>query len=204
MQFDVVMLINMLGLMAFAFVGAMKAIREQMDLLGILVLGIVTAFGGGIIRDVIINKIPYAFSAVFDVSVATLGVLAAGLIYKALEKDLSGSYYILMLDALGLAAFTATGALTAYNAGVTGFGLVFLAAVTAVGGGAVGDLLLGRVPSILKDDCYATCSLVGGAVFYFAALLGADMVKSSLLCSAVTLLIRTLAIHGRWNLPKLA
>ena len=203
MQFDVVANINILGIMAFAFAGAMKAIRERLDLLGIFVLGIVYALGGGVIRDVLINKIPYAFSANLEVTFAALSVVASSAIYKTLRKDISNCYYILIPDALGLAAFTVTGAVTAYQAGISGLGLIFLSVVTAVGGGVIGDLLLGRIPAVLKDDCYATCAIAGALCFYIAILLSVDLATTSLLSSGITFSVRLLAIQGRWSLPKL-
>lgn len=202
MQVDFLAIVNLIGVIAFAFSGAMKAIREQLDLLGILVLGIITALGGGIIRDLLINRIPYVFFAFVDVAVAVLGVAAACLIFRLLRKDLSNRYYIVIPDAFGLAAFTLTGALVAYHAGVTGFGQIILASVTAVGGGVIGDLLLGKVPSVLKDDCYATCAIAGGSCFYITLHLGADLSHSSMLCGGLTLLFRMLAIQCRWSLPK--
>ena len=203
MQFDVFAIINIIGIVAFAFVGAMKAIRAQMDILGIVVVGIVTALGGGVTRDVLINKIPNALNSGADLAVAAFGVLSAGLIYKAEKKDVSNCYYIMIPDALGLAMFTATGAIVAYSAGVSGVGLIILATITGVGGGVVGDVLLGRAPVILRDDFYATCSIIGGACFHIMASIGADFAKASMVCIGVTLLVRILAIHGRWRLPKL-
>lgn len=203
MNFEIVAAINILGIMAFAFAGAMKAIREKLDLLGIIVLGLVYALGGGVIRDALIHRIPYAFSANLDVAFAVLGVVAACVVHKLLRKDILNCYYIMIPDALGLAAFTMTGAVTAHQAGISGIGLIFLAAITAVGGGVMGDLLLGKIPSVLKDDCYATCSIAGGFCFYMALLIGSDLATVSLLSCMITFFIRMLAIQGRWSLPKL-
>lgn len=202
MQFDLLAVVNLLGVFAFAFSGAMKAIREQLDLLGILVLSVVTALGGGVIRDLLINRTPYAFSAIPDLAVAALGAVAAGLLFKLLRRDMSNCRYIVISDALGLSAFTITGALIAYHAGVPGLGQIIIATVTAVGGGVLADLLLGKVPTVLKDDCYATCAIAGGLCFYMAAASGADLSSSSMLCGGLTLFIRILAIKLRWSLPK--
>lgn len=203
MQIDVITGINMLGIMAFAFSGAMKAIREELDLLGIFALGIVYALGGGVLRDVLMNKIPYAFSANVEMFFAALGVVAASLVYKIVRKDISSCYYILIPDALGLAAFTMAGAVAAHQAGVAGMGLIFLAAITAVGGGIIGDLLLGKIPSVLKDDCYATCSLIGALSFYIVLWLGVNLPFTSLVSSGITFFVRLLAIQRQWSLPKL-
>ncbi|MDU2064351.1 MAG: TRIC cation channel family protein [Sporomusaceae bacterium] len=200
---DLAISMNLLGIIAFAFAGAMKAIQEHLDLLGILILGIVYALGGGVVRDILINRIPYAFSANVDVAVAALGVIMAGVVYRLLKRDISNRSYILIPDALGLAAFTTAGAVTAHQTGISGIGLIFLAAITAVGGGVIGDLLLGKIPAVLKNDCYATCSILGGLCFYLATMWNVDLGITSLVSSSITFLIRLLAIRGQWSLPKL-
>lgn len=204
MQIEVITGINLLGIMAFAFSGAMKAIREELDLLGIFALGTVYALGGGVLRDVLINKIPYAFSANIEMFFTALSVVAASLVYKTRRKDIPSCYYIMIPDALGLAAFTMAGAVAAHQAGVTGMGIIFLSAITAVGGGIIGDLLLGKIPSVLKDDCYATCSIIGALCFYLSLWLGADLAVASLLSSGITFAVRLVAIQRQWSLPKLA
>lgn len=204
MSIDIISISNIIGIIAFAFSGAMKAIRSQLDLLGILALGIVYALGGGVLRDVLIQRIPYVFSANRDVAIAILGVIVAITIYRLKRQDVSNRYYIIVPDALGLAAFTIAGAVTADQATIPGIGLIFLAVVTAVGGGIIGDLLMGRIPAVLQRDCYATCSIVGAICFYIALRLGVNLGVASLLGGGITFLIRLLAIQGRWHLPKLS
>ena len=203
MSMDVITMIDMLGLLAFAFVGAMKAIGEELDLLGVLVLGLVYALGGGIVRDVLLNRSPNVFSSATDVGVAALGVIIAATAYTRLKKDVSTRYYIMIPDALGLSAFTVTGAVISYQAEASLWGLVFLSVVTAVGGGAIGDLLLGRIPSVLRTDCYATCAIIGAVSFGLGVRMVSDLTGISLLCIGVTFSLRMLAIQWRWALPKL-
>ena len=203
MSMDVITMIDMLGLLAFAFVGAMKAIGEKLDLLGILVLGLVYALGGGIVRDMLLNRTPNAFSSATDVVVAVLGVIIAAAAYTSMKQDVSSRYYIMIPDALGLAAFTVTGAVIAYEAEASLLGLVFLSVVTAVGGGVIGDLLLGRIPSVLRSDCYATCAIIGAVGFGLAVRMSGNLTEISLLCIGVTFSLRLLAIQCRWALPKL-
>lgn len=203
MPMDVITMIDMLGLLAFAFVGAMKAIGEKLDLLGILVLGLVYALGGGIVRDMLLNRTPNAFSSATDVVVAVLGVIIAAAAYTSMKQDVSSRYYIMIPDALGLAAFTVTGAVIAYEAEASLLGLVFLSVVTAVGGGVIGDLLLGRIPSVLRSDCYATCAIIGAVGFGLAVRMSDNLTEISLLCIGVTFSLRLLAIQCRWALPKL-
>jgi uncharacterized membrane protein YeiH len=109
----------------------------------------------------------------------------------------------LVSDAIGLAAFAATGALVGVDAGLSPFGVVTLATVTAVGGGSLADLLVGRPPSVLREDFYATPAVLGGATFWLAATAGVPTGLPSLACAAVALSARLLALRYGWRLPTL-
>ncbi|MGB9766868.1 MAG: trimeric intracellular cation channel family protein [Sulfurihydrogenibium sp.] len=199
---EIFYVMNIIGIVAFALTGSLKAIKEGLDLLGITVLGVMTALGGGITRDLLINTVPNALKSLTDMSVALLGVWLAIVIYKVAKGDIKNKYYILIPDAIGLSAFTTTGALIAYNADVSFFGIVILATLTGVGGGIISDLLLGKVPSVLRDDFYASCSIIGAVAFYIAVTLTGDLTVSSVVCSLTVLMIRIVAILYNWRLPK--
>ncbi len=199
---DIFLIMNIIGLLAFAITGSLKAIKEGLDLLGITVLGVMTALGGGITRDLMINTVPNALKSVTDMSVALIGVWIAIVIYKVAKSDISNRYYILIPDAIGLSAFTTTGAIIAYNADVSFFGIVILATLTGVGGGVISDLLLGKIPSVLRDDFYASCSIIGSIGFYISILISQDLTISSIVCSLLVLMFRVVAILYDWKLPK--
>lgn len=191
---------NVVGLLAFAVVGSLRAIDADLDLLGVGVLGIMTALGGGITRDLLVNSVPVALRSTTDVSVALAGV-AVGIALGRLGDDLTDHSLVLLPDAVGLSAFATTGALVAADAGLSAFGVVVLATVTGVGGGLVSDVLLQRVPFVLVEDFYATCALVGGVVFWTATSVGVGDGPSAAVCAAVVLGLRTLAIRREWELP---
>nr|BAU79794.1 putative membrane protein [uncultured Aquificaceae bacterium] len=199
---DIFYIMNIIGIVAFALTGSLKAIKEGLDLLGITVLGVMTALGGGITRDLLINTVPNALKSLTDMSVALLGVWLAVIVYKVAKGDIKNKYFILIPDAIGLSAFTTTGALIAYNTDVSFFGIVILATLTGVGGGIISDLLLGKVPSVLRDDFYASCSIIGSIAFYIAITLTGDLTLSSIVCSMTVLMIRIVAILYNWRLPK--
>lgn len=199
---DIFLLMNIIGLIAFAVTGSIKAIREGLDLLGITVLGVMTALGGGITRDLLINVVPNALKSLSDMSIALMGVLLAIVIYKIVKGDVQNRYYILIPDAIGLSAFTTTGAIIAYNADVSFFGIIILATLTGVGGGLISDLLLGKVPHVLRDDFYASCSIVGAVGFYITIKLTQSLNTASVVCATVVLVLRILAIIYNWKLPK--
>ncbi|WP_029521195.1 trimeric intracellular cation channel family protein [Persephonella sp. IF05-L8] len=193
---------NMIGLIAFAVMGSFKALREGLDLFGITVLGVLTALGGGITRDLLVNKIPNALTSYSDFIFALIGVWLAIVLYRIFQKDISNRYFILIPDAIGLSAFTTTGAMIAYNADVSFFGIVILATLTGIGGGIISDILLGKIPVVLKDDFYASCAIIGAVAFYISVKSGLDINSSAIICSLSVLMVRVLAILYKWKLPR--
>ncbi|ELZ28750.1 hypothetical protein C474_14689 [Halogeometricum pallidum JCM 14848] len=146
---------NTIGLLTFALVGSSKAIREEFDLLGITVVGLTMAFAGGATRDLLVARVPLALQSPIEIALGLLGVglaIALGVILASPDRH----PVTLIADAIGLAAFTTTGAIVATDVGVSAFGVVAIATINAVGGGAFADILLDRSPFILFDDFYAS------------------------------------------------
>lgn len=197
--FDVM---NAVGLVAFALIGATKGIREEFDLFGVTVVGLATAFAGGVTRDLLVNRVPLALQAPSEVALGVLGIaLAIGL--SRLLASPEDHPVTLLADAVGLAAFTTAGALVASSVGVSWFGVVAVATINAVGGGAFADLLLDRPPFIMFEDFYASCAVLGGNVFWVLHALGAAETTVAAVCASVTVLTRLAALHFGWELPRL-
>lgn len=194
------------GTIAFAMSGAFKAIRHEFDVLGLLVLGFATALGGGLIRDALLHRTPAAFIEAGPAVYALIGcaiVMASRLLSKKVwglaDPD---SRTFLVLDAIGLAAFTVIGASAGASVGLNAFGIIMLAALTGVGGGMIRDLLAGETPLVLKADFYATATIIGGIIFFALDGLGISPTTNSAVTFAVTLLLRLMAIQYKWQLPK--
>ena len=192
---------NVVGLLAFAIAGALKAADADLDLFGVVVLGVVTALGGGTTRDVLVGRLPASLDSAGDVTVALVGVAIAVIVVAANGPRLRDNPLFLFSDALGLAAFAATGALVGTSVGLSPFGVVALATVTAVGGGSIADILLGRVPVVLREDFYATPALAGGVSFWALSTVGAPAAVSTLVCTVSVLGLRGLALTYDWQLP---
>jgi uncharacterized membrane protein YeiH len=142
---------NTIGLIAFALVGSAKAIREEFDLFGITVVGLAMAFAGGMTRDLFVNRVPLALQSPTELGLGLLGVGLA-ITLSAVLTSPDTHPIALVSDAIGLAAFATTGAIVATQANVSAVGVVAIATINAVGGGAVADVLLDRSPFILIDD----------------------------------------------------
>ncbi|MFW5956121.1 MAG: trimeric intracellular cation channel family protein [Halorhabdus sp.] len=191
---------NTIGLIAFALVGAVKGIREEFDVFGIGVVGLVTAFGGGATRDVLVGRTPLALQNLGEVGLGILGVaLALGL--SILLESPDDHPITLVADAVGLAAFATAGAIVATEAGVSSFGVVTVATINAAGGGAYADVLLDRSPFILFDDFYASCAVLGGTTYWLLTVLGGSASVTAAGCAAVTVGTRLLAVNFGWKLP---
>ncbi len=195
------------GTVAFAMSGAFKAIRHELDVLGLLVLGFATALGGGLIRDALLHRTPAAFIDNGPAAYALAGCVIVMLFHWLSRKQVFGlanpeSRAFLALDALGLAAFTVVGAGAGASAGLNVFGIVMLAAITGVGGGMMRDLFAGEVPLVLKADFYATATIIGALVFIALGRLSLGVTAVSVATFAATLLLRLLAIQYKWQLPR--
>ncbi|MDY3341798.1 MAG: trimeric intracellular cation channel family protein [Lachnospiraceae bacterium] len=207
---DLTFVLEMIGTVAFALSGAMVAIQKRLDLLGILVLGITTAVGGGMIRDLIIGiHPPMMFVKPIYVVVSAIFILILFLIIKVnhsspkfLESALYETLFNLM-DAIGLGVFTVVGVNSVMNNDMNHmlFLKIFLGVITGVGGGLIRDMMANETPGILRKHVYACASIVGAVcyiILYDWLRSGTAMVLSVIL----VVVIRVLAKHYEWNLPK--
>lgn len=194
---------NAVGLIAFAAAGALKGRAAGLDLFGIVVLGFLTALGGGTIRDLLVGRVPTSLQSDVEVLFALLGIVIAIVVSIWLQNDPREAPALLLSDAIGLAAFAATGAAVGIETGLTLFGTVVVATLTGVGGGSLSDLLLVRVPAVLREDFYATPAVVGGVVAWVAAEGGIDGGTTTLLAAGAVLALRLAALRFDWRLPTL-
>lgn len=191
---------NTIGLIAFAFVGASKAIEADFDVFGITIVGLAMAFAGGVTRDILVGRVPLALQTFSEISLGLFGVgLAIGL---HLVRSSPETHPITVVsDAIGLGAFATAGAIVATEAHISVFGIIAIATINAVGGGAFADILLDRAPFILFEDFYASCAVLGGISYVFAGLLSLPDGTAAGLCAIVTIGIRLAAVSYNWELP---
>lgn len=203
-------IIEIIGTIAFACSGALVAIRKQLDLLGIIVLGVTTAVGGGMLRDIIIGIHPptlflkpvYVLMAFISVLILFAFVRFRRMSMMVLESE---TYERLMnlLDAIGLGAFTVVGIDAAIEAGFGEyhFLMIFLGVITGVGGGILRDMMAGQTPAVLKRHIYA-CASIAGAICYVVLLNMMSNDTAMVISALLVVVIRVLARHYKWNLPR--
>lgn len=209
-QSIVFLCMEILGTIAFAASGAMVAIHRSMDVFGVCVLGVVTAVGGGMTRDVVLGKVPAALKDPLYVAVAALASLLVFCIFYFRQEFFDGKpreWYdriMLAMDSVGLGIFTAVGVKTGIDAGYMDntFLLAFLGTVTGVGGGLLRDMMAEVPPYIFVRHVYA-CASIAGAVLCIYIYRAAGELPAMVIPAAVVVLIRYLAAHYHWNLPRI-
>lgn len=201
-----IFMLELIGTVAFAISGAMTALKKNMDIFGVAILGLTTAVGGGAIRDILLGITPpvmfrepvYALLAIF-VSV----VVFIPSVRRLLTRNHTlYERMMLVMDSIGLGVFTVVGINTAY--GVSDdfnlFLLIFVGTVTGVGGGVLRDVLAGNTPYIFVKHIYACASIVGAILCAFLrAPLGEA--ASVIIGASAVIIIRLLAAHYKWSLP---
>lgn len=206
---DVILfIIEITGTIAFSSSGALTAFKQDMDIFGVNVLAIVTAVGGGCIRDLIIGRTPpVMFTRPIYAIIAMITCNLLFVIFYWKRELLNNRFltvyekWLQLLDAIGLGIFTVTGVRTGIEAGYQDdlFLLLFLGVITGVGGGVMRDILATQKPYILVKHVYACASLIGAALCILFWHLGSIPAMS--IGAAAVLFIRLMAIASGWNLP---
>ena len=190
---------ELIGTAAFAMSGAFVAIEQKMDILGVITLGITTAIGGGIFRDILIGAVPP--SGLVDPIYSVLSVIVAVIVFiPAIRKhiDLDSKFFV-FVDAIGLGVFTILGCIKALPFENILFQL-FLGVVTGVGGGVVRDVFATKKPMIFVRHFYALASLIGAGVFML--LQNQNQIIAMILGLVTIVSLRMLAATFKWHLPK--
>jgi uncharacterized membrane protein YeiH len=192
--------LDLTGTFAFALNGALTALRiVRLDIVGVVTLGMITAIGGGVIRDVLLGALPpAAFSDWRYLTTAAVGGFVAFLFGRGLERLATP---IVLLDAAGLSLFAVSGALKGLDFGVGAAQAVILGAITAVGGGTVRDMLIREIPAVLTSGLYAIPALVGAFLVVGGDRLGVPGAPAALLAAGACFLIRMVGVHYGIDAP---
>jgi uncharacterized membrane protein YeiH len=194
---------DIVGTIAFALSGFMVATRDRLDLLGIFIASFLTALGGGILRDTVAQRVPFAFSHMLP-TLLVIVVLVIAIIFKLYKKsEIENTKYFVISDSIGLISFSITGALVGLMVDFNIFGVIMLALSTAVGGGIMRDMLLNRVPVVLTSELYGTIAIIIGVAIFILERLDKINNISLFLVFLIGLLFRLVAYYKKWRLPKL-
>ncbi len=192
--------LELLGVAVFAVSGVLAAGSKGLDLLGVAVIAIVTAVGGGTLRDLLLDRHPTFWIAdttyLWVILAATLLTLGYVRFWIATRRAL------LVADALGLAFFTIAGAQIAEQAGVTGLIAVLMGVITGVAGGVVRDVLTREIPLVMRPGrLYATAAIVGATSYVLLVHWGVMPDAAALVGMSAIAVLRLMAILWRLELP---
>lgn len=199
-QFTLVDVIEFVGTIAFAISGIRLASAKEFDWFGAIVVGFVTAVGGGTLRDVLIGIPPFWLQS----SLYIWGTLLAFVVVVFFRKILVHlNNTIFWFDCVGLGLFTVVGFEKALVLGHTYWVCIFMGTITGVVGGITRDILINEIPVIFRQELYAFACIVGGCVFALFDYLQVDSTITQVVVFIIVLLVRVLATRFSWSLPTL-
>jgi len=193
---------EIIGICAFALSGFWVAVQKRLDLLGVFIASFLTALGGGIIRDVIIGRLPFSFVNYIPSLTVILVIIFAFFLKLHKNFDFQKRKIFIISDSIGLVSFSISGALIGIEVDLGYFGVVLLALVTAVGGGILRDVLLNRVPMILKAEFYGSISIIIGTALFLFDKFYENNLYITIFLFLFGLALRLLAYYKNWHLPR--
>lgn len=190
-----------IGIIAFSMSGFFVATRNNLDLLGILIATFLTALGGGIMRDVTLNKIPFTFSHNYPAFIVIF-VLFVLILFKFHKRDsLENRALFILSDSIGLVSFSISGALIAIENSFNLTGVIAMAFLTAIGGGIVRDVIINEVPFVLKTGFYGTVSIFIAIILYTLHALHVTTYTNITILFFAALTLRLIAYYAKWSIP---
>ncbi|MFC7789740.1 trimeric intracellular cation channel family protein [Microbacterium sp. MAHUQ-60] len=193
------LVLDLLGTFFFAISGSLLAAQRGYDIIGSLLLGSLTGLGGGVIRDLIIDRPPVAFDQPIHLAAPVAAALLVYFLAAGVERH---SRPLLIFDAGGLALFCTTGTATALNAGMNPIAAVLLGVTTGVGGGLLRDVVANRDPQLFTpSDLYAVPALLGAALTAALWFSPIPLALSTFIAATIVFVFRVLSLHFHWRIP---
>lgn len=192
--------LDLLGVLAFAASGNLLAARKNIDIMGSLVLGLAVGLGGGIMRDVMLGRVPNSLQEPIYLIPPVVSALT---VYLLGRRALHARVPIIAFDALGLGIFVTTGTTIAWEAGVPVASAILLGVLTGVGGGMIRDVLANEIPAVFNgSDLYILPGIVGASLMALIEELGWFEPWWALVIALLVFAFRMLAWHLEWRVPS--
>jgi uncharacterized membrane protein YeiH len=190
-----------IGIIAFAMSGFFVGVRNHLDFLGVLISTFLTALGGGIIRDVIVDRIPFTFSHTYP-ALIILSVMTLMIIFKFHRRDsIENKLLFIVSDSIGLVSFSISGAIIGVQAGFNLTGIVAVTFITAVGGGIARDVIINEIPFVFKTGFYGTIAILIALSVYILHINNYVNLLSTTILFVFFLSLRLLAFYRKWSIP---
>jgi uncharacterized membrane protein YeiH len=194
----VLVILEAVGIVAFAYAGAVRAVRARLDVFGVVVSATVTAIGGGVIRDVLLGVHPPVGMLTWWYLVTS--TIVALTVFFGYSMAVRVSAAVQYADAVGLAMFTVAGASKALTFGAPWYAAAMVGMINAVGGGMVVETMLRRTPTVLRKDIYALPALGGGVAVAAGTAAAVPSTPLTLAVVALVVTVRVLAVRFDWHL----
>lgn len=211
MESSIILVVEIIGIIAFAVSGAVVAIDKGLDVFGVAFIGVLTALGGGVIRDIILGIFP---PIMFTSKIYTVtAVIAAIIVFMIAYRDKYLVYdnveridsVVNIFDAIGIGLFAVTSVQRCieYGYGDNAFLCVFMSMTTCIGGSIMRDILCQKLPAVLRRRIYALATIAGGAAYYYTFKYGVNRDICMVLGAGITIAIRFFATKYKWNMPRI-
>lgn len=197
---DIVYVIDILGTFAFAISGALVAYNKNFDIFGVIIIAFVTAVGGGMIRDVLINAHPINWIGDLNYIWTILLAVFITLVFRSKIAPLRKTFFL--FDTVGISVFTLLGLQKGLNFGLHPFIALIMGVVSAVFGGVIRDVLTSKVPLIFKKEIYASACFLGGTVYLILSFLNSNTDVNFIVSALVIIVTRTVVVKYNLELPK--
>lgn len=200
MEISFLLIIEIIGTFAFAISGIRLAAAKNFDWFGAYTVGLVTAIGGGTMRDVLLNRPSFWMVNGWYLGVTGIALIIVILLKKYLVKL---NRTLFLFDSIGLALFVVIGIQKTIECGYPMWLAIVMGTITGALGGVIRDILINMEPLIFRKDVYATACIAGGLVYWGAMLCGASELLQQSLCGISIISIRILAVRYDWSIPIL-
>ena len=200
MESTLLLIIEIVGTIAFAISGIRLAAAKKFDWFGAYIVGLVTAIGGGTLRDILLDTTPFWMENGWYLAVTGISLAYVIMFRKKLVR-LNSTFFF--FDTIGLALFVVIGIQKTIAFGYPMWVAVVMGTITGAFGGVVRDILINEVPLIFRKDVYGTACIAGGLIYWIMIITGASPVIQQLTCAATVILIRLLAVKYNWSIPVL-
>lgn len=198
---DIVYIIDILGTFAFAISGALVASKKEFDLFGVIILAFVTAVGGGMLRDILIDAHPINWIGDLNYIYTILSAVVFTFLFKSKIAPLRRTFFL--FDTIGISVFTLLGLQKGLSFNLPAIVAIIMGMVSAVFGGVIRDVLSREVPLIFKKEIYASACLSGGLVYLLLRQTPINDNVNFIISAIVIIVIRTVSVVYKLELPKI-
>lgn len=200
MNISFVDIIDYVGTFAFAISGIRLASKKNFDLFGALIVGFVTAVGGGTLRDIMLGKTPFWFTQSSYIVITLFSLIFFIIFQKYISKI---GTPLFLFDTIGIGLFTVVGFHKTVECGFSLWVATLMGMFTGAAGGVIRDILLNEVPLIFRRDIYALACWFGGLVYLIGIKLNMSELFTQITCAATVITIRICAVTYHWRMPLL-